>query len=278
MDETFGSRLASRIGERGALCVGIDPSARLVESWGRADSVEGVEFAARALVEAVADTATAVKVQVAYFERFAAAGYRVLERVILEARDAQLLVIGDVKRGDIPSTNDGYAQAWLGAGSPLAVDALTANPYLGVDALAPFFERAAQGSRGVFVLAATSNDEGREVQLARSGWGDAVEEVVLDAVARINARDDGRGHVGVVWGANRDTPGFDLAHLGGPVLVPGVGAQGATPGDVARLFARCPRDTVLVNVSRALGDAGPERRSVHDAARRWRDDLAAALA
>ena len=141
MDEGFGARLAARVGERGALCVGVDPSARLLESWGRADSVEGVEFAARALVEAVADVATAVKVQVGYFERFAAAGYRVLERVIGEARDAGLLVVGDVKRGDIPSTNEGYAQAWLGGG-PLGVDALTVSPYLGVDSLAPFVRLA----------------------------------------------------------------------------------------------------------------------------------------
>ncbi len=277
MDEGFGARLAARVGERGALCVGVDPSARLLESWGRADSVEGVEFAARALVEAVADVATAVKVQVGYFERFAAAGYRVLERVIVEARDAGLLVVGDVKRGDIPSTNEGYAQAWLGGG-PLGVDALTVSPYLGVDSLAPFVRLARENARGVFVLAATSNDEGRRFQTARDDLGEPLEESVLGFAASVNARDDGRGDVGVVWGANRDAPRFDLAHLGGPVLVPGVGAQGATSADVARVFARCARDTVLANVARALAAAGPERRALSDAASRWRDDLAAALA
>lgn len=278
MAETFGARLASRVAERGALCVGIDPSRRLLEAWGRADTVEGAEFAALALVDAVADVATAVKVQVAYFERFAAAGYRVLERVIAEARGADLVVIGDAKRGDIPSTNEGYAQAWLAPASPIGVDALTVSPYLGVDALAPLVGVASANGRGLFVLAATSNDEGRAIQTARSAGGEPLEEAVLDSVAALNGREDGRGVVGVVWGANRETPRFDLSHLGGPVLVPGVGAQGATAGDVARVFARCPRDTVLANVARALAAAGPERRALSDAAQRWRDDLGTALA
>ncbi|MFI5035190.1 MAG: orotidine-5'-phosphate decarboxylase [Acidimicrobiales bacterium] len=277
MGESFGVRLAARVAARGALCVGVDPSTGLLDAWGRADTAAGAEFAALQLVEAVAGVATAVKVQVAYFERFAAEGYRVLERVIEEARDADLLVVGDAKRGDIPSTNDGYARAWL-AGGPLGVDALTVSPYLGVAALAPFVEMAGTNGRGLFVLAATSNDEGRPVQGARAGLGDAVEEVVLRAVADLNARDDGRGHVGVVWGATRDAPRFDLARLGGPILVPGVGAQGATPTDVARLFARCPAHTVLANVARAVAGAGPERRALTDAARRWRDDLATAFA
>jgi orotidine-5'-phosphate decarboxylase len=278
MDESFGVRLAERVATRGSLCVGVDPSRGLLDAWGRADTVEGIEFAALLLIEAVAGEATAIKAQVAYFERFGAGGYRVLERVLAEARDAGLLVIGDAKRGDIPSTNDGYARAWLAPGAPLAVDALTVSPYLGVGALGPFVSLAGEHGRGLFVLAATSNDEGRSVQTARSSFGHAVEEVVLSAVAELNDREDGRGHVGVVWGATRDAPSFDLARLGGPVLVPGVGAQGAGAADVARLVARCPTGTVLVNVARALSGAGPERRALSDAARRWRDDLANALA
>ncbi len=278
MSENFGTRLAERIASRGALCVGLDPSAALMSTWGRADTAEGVEFVALHVVEAVAGVATAVKAQVAYFERFGAAGYRVLERILAEAHDADLIVVGDAKRGDIPSTNDGYARAWLADDAPLRVDAVTVSPYLGVGALVPFVDLAAATGRGVFVLAATSNDEGRAVQTARTGNGDAVEDVVLGAVAELNRRDDGRGLVGVVWGATRDAPAFDLARLGGPILVPGVGAQGATPHDVARLFARCPRDTVLANVARAVSGAGPERRALSDAAQRWRDDLATALA
>lgn len=278
MSESFGVRLAERVGERGALCVGVDPSTSLLESWQRGDTVEGAEFLALHLVEAVAGVATAVKTQVAFFERFGAAGFRVLERVLVEARDADLIVIGDAKRGDIPSTNDGYARAWLSRDAPLSVDALTVNPYLGVGALAPFVDLAREQSRGLFVLAATSNEDGRSVQTARTGFGDAVEEVVLGAVAELNSRDDGRGHVGVVWGATRDAPVFDLAQLGGPILVPGVGSQGASAADVARLFARCPQNTVLANVARSIAGAGPDRRALTDAALRWRDDLENAFA
>ena len=248
MVETFGARLATRVGERGALCVGVDPSARLLESWGRADSVEGVEFAARALVEAVADVATAVKVQVAYFERFAAAGYRVLERVVAEARDADLLVVADVKRGDIPSTNEGYAQAWLGGG-PLGVDAMTVSPFLGVGSLAPFVGLAHENSRGVFVLAATSNDEGRRFQSARTDVGEPLEEAVLDFAAGVNSRDDGRGPS--AWcgaptatrraSTSRTSAGRFSSPGSGPRARPAPTSPGCSPGARATRCSRTSR-------------------------------------
>ena len=97
--------------------------------------------------------------------------------------------------------------------------------------------------------------------------------MVLRRVTEMNRRDEGLGSVGVVLGATRVAPHFDLATLNGPYLVPGVGAQGADLGDVARLFERCEPGTVLVNVARTFLRAGPDRRALHDAARRWRDDL-----
>jgi orotidine-5'-phosphate decarboxylase len=273
MVETFGQRLQERIRERGPLCVGIDPSAALLVSWGRPDSVEGLEFMSLALLEAAAGTAAAIKPQVAYFERFASAGYRVLERLIAEAHDADVLVIADVKRGDIGATNDAYARAWLEDSSPLCSDAVTLSPYTGVGALTPFFSRCVQG-RGVFVLAGTSNDEGRTLQRARTDDAEAVEDLILRSVAQLNARDESLGAIGVVLGATRERPAFDLAALRGPYLVPGVGAQGATPAQVGRLFERCPAGTVLVNVARAIAAEGPESSALRDAVRRWRDNLA----
>ena len=277
MAETFGARLAQRVGDLGPLCVGLDPSRDVLAQWGRADSVEGAEFCALALVEAASGTAVAVKPQVAFFERFGSAGFRVLERVIAEASGADLLVIADAKRGDIDSTNEGYAQAWLEEGSPLGVDALTVHPYLGVGSLAPVVAVAERTGRGVFVLAATSNPEGREVQSARTLEHERVEDLVVRRVAQWNARADGRGTIGVVLGATRERLEADLATLGGPCLVPGVGAQGATARDVGRLVARCAPDTVVANVARAISRSGPERGALRDAARRWRDELAAAL-
>lgn len=277
MAETFGERLFERIDALGPLCVGIDPSSRSLAEWGREDSPEGLEFFAMSLVEAALDNAAAVKPQVAHFERFGARGYLVLERVIAEARDAEVLVVADVKRGDIGASNEGYAQAWLDAGSPLRADALTVHPYLGVDSLEPFFTLAAATGRGVFVLAATSNEEGRTIQRAYGDDQEFVEDLVLRSIAERNQRDDGRGALGVVLGATRDRPRFSLAALGGPILVPGVGAQGAGAQQVAQLFAPCPRATVLVNVSRAITNVGPERSLLSDTIRRWRDELATAL-
>ena len=277
MNESFGVRLQERIRDLGPLCVGIDPSGTLLESWGRSDTVDGLEFFALAVLEAVIDTAAVVKPQVSYFERFGAEGYRVLERLLEEARDAHVMVIADVKRGDIGSTNEGYAEAWLGDASPLRVDALTLNPYLGFDALAPFLRRSRESGRGAFVLSATSNVEGRQIQRARTPDNVSVEELILRSVADLNAREDTLGSIGVVLGATRDRPDFDLSQLGGPYLVPGVGTQGGTPDQVARLFDRCPSGTVLVNVGRVILEAGPERAALRDAARRWRDDLSGAL-
>ena len=120
MTETFGVRLQERLRELGPLCVGIDPSSEVLTRWGRPDSVEGLEFCSLAVLEAVTGVAAVIKPQVAFFERFGSAGYRVLERLIQEAHDADLLVVADAKRGDVDSTNEGYAQAWLRDDAPLA--------------------------------------------------------------------------------------------------------------------------------------------------------------
>ncbi|HEY5437982.1 MAG TPA: orotidine-5'-phosphate decarboxylase, partial [Acidimicrobiales bacterium] len=227
--------------------------------------------------DAVVGTAAAIKPQVAFFERFGSEGYRVLERLLHEARDADVLVIADAKRGDFNVTNEGYAEAWLSERSSLRVDAVTASPYLGVDALEPLFRVAKENDRGVFVLVATSNEEGRAIQMARTGEGERVEDLVFRNISEMNRRDDGRGDFGVVLGATRDKPEFDMTKLGGPYLVPGVGAQGATAENVGRLFDRCPAGTVLVNVARSILNVGPERSALKDSAQRWRDDLSTAL-
>jgi orotidine-5'-phosphate decarboxylase len=277
MADSFGVQLQERIKEAGPLCVGIDPSSALLSAWDRPDNADGLEFFALAVLEAVTGVVNVVKPQVAFFERFGSEGFRVLERLIRDAHDAQIMVIADAKRGDVAVTNEGYAQAWLRDGSPLAVDAVTASPYLGVDALSPLFDAARSSGRGVFVLAATSNEDGRVIQQATTDNGDRVEDLVLERVSQMNHRDGGLGSIGVVLGATRSAPRFDLTTLAGPYLVPGVGAQGAGAGDVARLFERCEEGTVLASVSRDILRAGPDRRGLRDAAERWRDDLRAAL-
>ena len=165
-EQPFGARFAAALAERGQFCVGIDPHAGLLREWGLDDTVEGLEKFALTAVEAVAPYCSVVKPQSAFYERFGSRGVAVLERVIAESRAAGALVLLDVKRGDIGSTSQAYAEAYLDPASPLASDAITISPYLGFGSLVPFVETARLHGAGLFVLAATSNKEGPEVQEA----------------------------------------------------------------------------------------------------------------
>ena len=157
MSTRFGERVRAAVSSHGPLCVGIDPHAALLAAWGLGDDAAGVrEFGLRT-VEAAAGRAGIVKPQVSFFERFGSAGFAALEDVLSAARAAGLVVIADAKRGDIGSTMDAYAAAWLTPGSSLEADALTVNPFLGVGALGGAFDLADRHGKGLFVLAATSN-------------------------------------------------------------------------------------------------------------------------
>src|SRR3954468_4095616 len=198
---TFGARLAKAIEARGRLCAGIDPHPALLDSWGFTDSVFGLEMFAMTAVEAVAGAAAVVKPQSAFFERHGSKGVAVLEQVIAVCRERGALVLLDVKRGDIGSTVQAYADAYLDPTSPLAADAVTASPFLGVGSLDPLVETALANDAGVFVLALTSNPEGPQVQHAVTPGGRTVAAEVLEAVAARNAGTDGLGSGGAGVGA-----------------------------------------------------------------------------
>ena len=165
---TFGKRLVDAVEQRGRLCAGIDPHAGLLDAWGLRDTVAGLETFAMTAVEALGGTCAVVKPQSAFFERFGSAGVAVLERVIAGSREQGALVLLDVKRGDIGSTVQAYADAYLDPRSPLAADAVTASPFLGVGSLDPLVSTALANDAGVFLLALTSNPEGAQVQHAVS--------------------------------------------------------------------------------------------------------------
>ncbi|HEY2175871.1 MAG TPA: orotidine-5'-phosphate decarboxylase [Mycobacteriales bacterium] len=270
---SFGSRLLSALAERGPLCVGIDPHPGLLRSWGLDDDVDGLERFSRGVVDALAADVAVLKPQSAFFERFGAKGIAVLEQVVADARAAGALVLLDVKRGDIGSTVAAYAAAYLDPSGPLAADAVTASPYLGYGALSPLVETAREHDRGVFVLALTSNPEGASVQRAVTGDSTVAQQIV-DAAAADNAAAAPLGPVGVVIGATVGTLGVDVSALHGPVLVPGLGAQGGTPADLRRLFGTMPG--VLPSASRSVLGAGPDPIALLTAARVQVDDLHAA--
>ncbi|WP_454294715.1 orotidine-5'-phosphate decarboxylase [Salana multivorans] len=300
----FGERLAAAIDERGRLCVGIDPHPPLLAAWGLADDAAGLrEFSLR-VVEALTGVVAVFKPQAAFYERHGSAGMAVLEETIAAARAGGVLTIVDAKRGDIGSTMQGYADAFLREGSPLAGDAVTLSPYLGFGSLTPAIDTAQANGRGVFVLCLTSNPEGASVQGALpvapggssggaggpfpSGQGalpvgsdapwSVAAQIAADAgalnaaelAARGAAEDPSAlGSVGLVVGATigdaARAGGVDLAAVRGPLLVPGLGAQGGS-ADSIRAAVGDAWHQVLASSSREVLAAGPDVDSLRSAA------------
>ena len=270
MTSRFGARLADAMSRRGPLCLGIDPHPELLRAWDLPVDPGGLAAFCDTCVQAYADFAV-VKPQVAFFEAYGAAGYAVLERTIAGLREAGVLVLADAKRGDIGSTMAAYATAWAGE-SPLAADAVTASPYLGFGSLQPLLDTAATHGRGVFVLAATSNPEGATVQRAEID-GRAVAQSIVDQAAAVNrAQLPGPGSVGVVIGATV-AAAPDVSCLGGPVLVPGIGAQGGQASALNGLGGAAPGQ-LLPAVSREVLRAGPDVAALRAAGERMRDAVA----
>jgi orotidine-5'-phosphate decarboxylase len=273
--EPFGVRLHRAMAARGQLCVGIDPHAGLLTRWGLNDDVAGLERFTLTVVDALGETAAVFKPQSAFFERFGSRGVAVLERAVVRAREAGALVLMDAKRGDIGSTMAAYAATYLDKDSPLFCDAVTVSPYLGFESLRPALDAARISGAGVFVLAMTSNPEGAEVQRATAEGGRSVAQVMLDHIAAENADARPLGSVGAVVGATLTRAGADLA-VNGPLLAPGIGAQGATPADLPALFgAALP--TVLPSVSRDVLRHGPDAGALRDAVRVYVEQVRAAV-
>lgn len=247
------TRLDALLAERGRLCIGIDPMPSVLEAWGLAPSVAGIEACARGIVEALGSRIAVFKPQSAFFEAHGSAGVAVLERVLADIRDVGSLSLLDVKRGDIGSSMTGYAHAYLADDSPLRADAITVSPYLGIGALAPAIDVAVAAGRGVYVLARTSNPDGAAIQTAWAGEV-SVAQHVIDTVAAANP---GWDHaVGLVIGATHADLGCDPSAFNGSILVPGIGAQGGTIADVARVFGPAAA-LVLPTASREVIGAGP---------------------
>ena len=271
--QPFGARLRAAMDGRGPLCAGIDPHAALLDAWGLTDSVNGLEKFALSATEVLAPLVAAVKPQSAFFERFGSRGIAVLEQVIATAREAGALVVLDVKRGDIGSTAQAYADAYLDPRSPIAADAITAAPYLGFGSLDPMIATAQQHGAGVFVLALTSNPEAPAFQHARTAAGPSVAGTVLAELAGLNEDVAPMGSFGAVVGATIEETDEDLS-INGPLLVPGIGAQGGTADDVRRIFGGV-LDQVLPSSSREILSAGPDAGALHDAVGRSADAFAA---
>jgi orotidine-5'-phosphate decarboxylase len=261
---TFGRRLSAALQDRGRLCVGIDPHPYLLDKWGLPDDSGGVRQFCDVVVNALGASTAIFKPQSAFFERHGSRGIAVLEDLIGQLRDVGALTLLDVKRGDIGSTMQAYADAYLNPKSPLCADAITASPFLGFGSLRPAVDTALEHGKGVFVLALTSNAEGVEVQQTRTDDGKTVASVILDHVRDVNAGAEPLGSIGCVVGANIEPPKENL-NVNGPLLAPGVGAQGAAASDLERVFGAALRN-VIPSVSRSVLDAGPDPEALQQAA------------
>lgn len=269
--QDYSKRLSDAIDRAGTpACVGIDPVlGRLPNKLASGDDVGRVREFCLGAVEAVAGVVPAIKPQSACYERFGSAGVAVLEAVCARARDLGLLVVLDVKRGDIGSTADHYAGAALGMG----VDAVTVNGYMGRSAIEPFIK----AGLGVYVLVRTSNPDSDELQAQALASGGTV-------AARMAAIVHDLG-VGAVVGATKsvdEVRSLRALMPDAPVLVPGVGAQGGTIEQV-RPLVRAGATTlgqsgVLINASRSVlypgAGSGPWQQAVRDAAVAFAADAA----
>lgn len=282
MSETtsFADRLAAAVARKGApLCVGLDPMpARFPAELRGGDPVEAAERFCLGIVDAVADTAVAVKPQSAFFEVLGSRGVAVFERVCEHARDADLLVVADVKRGDISTTAEAYAAAYLeprGERPPLA-DATTVSAYLGGDSVEPFLRVCREHGAGIFCLVKTSNPGSGDVQDRPLADGRPVWQHVAGLVEEWGAGlvgESGLSSVGAVVGATH--PGVvETARRLLPravLLIPGLGAQGGSADEVASAFAEHPAGG-LVSVSRSILYAHEKRGGD------WREAAAAEAA
>lgn len=163
----FADRLISATRRFGLLCVGIDPHPRMIPDFFGGDTAEGILAWGEAVVEIASRKVGVVKPQIAFFERHGPDGLKAFQRICSTARERGLLIIADAKRGDIGSTARGYADAFLSAKAPFECDALTINPYMGIDSLQPFFETALENDKGVAVLTRTSNRGAADFQTKR---------------------------------------------------------------------------------------------------------------
>ena len=278
MVEHFADRLLAAIEEKAApVCVGLDPDCdRFPDELKGGDPVDAINEFCAAVIDAVASHVPAVKPQIAYFERHGPAGVGAYAGAVAAAREAGLMVIGDVKRGDIGSTAAQYAAWHLGSHGP---DAITVNGYFGADGLAPFVDAASQAGKGIFVLVRTSNPSAATIQDFADATGKTLYEHIAEQVAAVGAGErlaGRRGYscVGAVVAATYPDEARRLRELMPQAifLVPGYGAQGASAEDCAAAFK--PDGTgAIVNASRSVIYAFAEERY---SGMKWTDAIAAA--
>ncbi len=273
----FADRLTAAIKEKSPICVGLDPDlSKLPEGISR--DADGVLMFSKAIIDAVKDSAAVIKPQSAFYEVLGWEGVKAFWETCTYAKERGLIVIADAKRGDIGSTCEAYADAFLFQDSP--VDAVTVNPYLGSDGITPFIERAVKHEKGIYILVKTSNPSSGELQDLPIG-----DEVVHEHLAQLTES----------WAAQHIGPATNLSLIGAvvgatypeelkylrtlmphvPFLIPGYGAQGGAAEDVRHGFL-ADGTGAIVSSSRGIIFASKGADYV-EAAQKAAAEMAAAL-
>lgn len=266
MPASFGVTLEKAFGSYGQLCVGIDAHQSLLEEWSLPDSARGLEVFANKMLDAAIGRVGIIKPQVSFFERHGSAGFVVLEKICERAAETDLVVIMDAKRGDIDTTMQAYFDAWLGSSAPFLCSALTVSPFLGFDSLLPTMSACLENGKGLFLLAATSNKEGQEIQRSMTS-GVSVARQIWDSLEKNNLVTSSPnakfGSFGAVIGATLHLGAYGLGSIiegqnisATPILAPGFGAQGVELGTTKNIFGSASRQ-VIHNVSRSVAGSGP---------------------
>lgn len=257
----FAQRFLELAESRSPFCLGIDPTPQLLKAWALPHTAEGLAQMCEAVVNAAEDRLAIVKPQSAFFERFGSKGFQVLERLIDSFHERGTLVLVDGKRGDIGTTVEAYAQAYLGPSSAFRADAMTAHAYLGFGALKPLLTHAVDAGAGVFVVVRSSNTEGIPLQNAVLKDGRTVADSLADMMTEFNEQTSGTdiGPVGAVVGATIENDLLPtLERLPQSlILAPGIGHQGATYEDLRKRFERHAA-RAIPSSSRAVLDRGPD--------------------
>jgi orotidine-5'-phosphate decarboxylase len=276
---TFADRLIVATRRLGPLCVGIDPHPALLPALFGSPGPRAASLWGRAVVNQCIGRAAVVKPQAGLFERWGSKGMAALEEVCDAARDAGLIVILDAKRGDIGTTAEGYAEGYLGANTSVACDAMTVNPYMGLDTLEPFVAVAEREGKGVVVLVRTSNPGSQDYQAQLiadpEGRGEPlylhVAKSLGPLVKRLRGRETEWSGLMMVAGATGPEDARRIREAAGSALflVPGYGAQGAGPKEALAGFVKGPRGLEGGVVSASRSVSMPETAKGATAAKDW---------
>ncbi|PHS27378.1 MAG: orotidine-5'-phosphate decarboxylase [Robiginitomaculum sp.] len=250
----FGDQLAHAIAKTGPLCVGLDPhSGRIPALFG--EGLPGVEAFFMAVLDRLAGKASIIKPQIAFFERHGPDGLALMARLCAHAKTRKLLVLMDAKRGDIGSTASAYAAAYLGPNAWVWCDAITVNPYMGMDTLEPFLSVADDNDKGVIVLVRTSNPgaaDFEDLMIEKNTLYQHIAQTLAPFARERKGPQSGWSSLMVVVGATAPHEAQRLRHIlpHSPFLVPGYGAQGGSAKDA--VIAARDGQGVVVNSSRGV--------------------------